>query len=204
MADKSPRKMFVNLAVRDLKKSMSFFTKLGFEFNPKFTDDKAACMIISEEAFVMLLGEPFFRTFTQRELCDTTKHTEGLFALSCDSRDEVDEMVKKAAARFRMSRSSRSTRTSRRNRRSSSRSSVVSPSHSPASTAAWPTQRRTAVSLRSSSRQIAGNDRSPCRTKAMTSALNFGVNDRRCRRRAPFPSTFFPIRTPSSWAHAHI
>src|SRR5204863_1297191 len=113
-------------------------------------------------------------------------------------------IAKKAAARFRMSRSSRSTRTSRRNRRSSSRSSVVSPSHSPASTAAWPTQRRTAVSLRSSSRQIAGNDRSPCRTKAMTSALNFGVNDRRCRRRAPFPSTFFPIRTPSSWAHAHI
>src|SRR2546425_380763 len=78
MADKSPRKIFVNLAVRDLKKSMEFFTKLGFGFDPKFTDDKAACMIISEEAYVMLLGEPFFKTFTRRELCDTTKDTEAL------------------------------------------------------------------------------------------------------------------------------
>src|SRR2546422_7653905 len=87
------RKLFVNLAVRDLKKSMEFFSKLGFEFNPKFTDDKAACMIISEEAYVMLLVEPFFKTFTKRELCDTTRQTEGLFALSCGSRAEVDETV---------------------------------------------------------------------------------------------------------------
>ena len=98
MTDKTPRKMFVNLAVRDLKKSMDFFRKLGFEFNPKFTDDKAACMIINEKAYVMLLGEPFFKTFTKRQLCDTTKQTEGLFALSCESRAEVDEMVKKAVA----------------------------------------------------------------------------------------------------------
>ena len=98
MADKSPRKIFVNLAVRDLKRSMDFFTKLGFGFDPKFTDDKAACMIISEEAYVMLLGEPFFKTFTRRELCDTTKHTEALFALSCGSRPEVDEMVNRAIA----------------------------------------------------------------------------------------------------------
>jgi uncharacterized protein len=98
MAEKRSRKIFVNLAVHDLKKSKEFFAKLGFEFNPKFTDDKAACMVISEEACVMLLGEPFFKTFTRRELCDTAKHTEGLFALSCDSRAEVDEMVKKAIA----------------------------------------------------------------------------------------------------------
>ena len=98
MADKSPRKIFVNLAVRDLKRLMDFFTKLGFGFDPKFTDDKAACMIISEEAYVMLLGEPFFKTFTRRELCDTTKHTEALFALSCGSRPEVDEMVNRAIA----------------------------------------------------------------------------------------------------------
>ena len=98
MADKSPRKMFVNLAVRDLKKSMDFFTKLGFGFDPKFTDDKAACMVISDEAYVMLLGEPFFKTFTRRELCDTAKHTEALFALSCGSRAEVDGMVNKAIA----------------------------------------------------------------------------------------------------------
>jgi hypothetical protein len=90
------RKLFVNLAVRDLKKSMEFFSKLGFEFNPQFTDDKAACMVISEEAFVMLLSEPFFKTFTRREPCDTSRQTEGLFALSCTSRAEVDELVKKA------------------------------------------------------------------------------------------------------------
>ena len=98
MAETHSRKLFVNLAVGDLKKSMDFFAKLGFGFDPKFTDDKAACMIISEEAYVMLLGEPFFRTFTKREPCDTSRHTEGLFALSCASRAEVDEMVKTAVA----------------------------------------------------------------------------------------------------------
>lgn len=92
------RMLFVNLAVRDLKKSMEFFSKLGFEFNPKFTDEKAACMILSEQAFVMLLSEPFFKTFTKRELADTSRQTEGLFCLSCSSRAEVDDMVKKAIA----------------------------------------------------------------------------------------------------------
>ena len=90
------RKMFVNLPVRDLNKSMSFFSTLGFTFNPRFTDDKAACMVISDDAFVMLLTEPFFKTFTHRRLCDTARDTEGLFALSCRSRAEVDEMVNKA------------------------------------------------------------------------------------------------------------
>ena len=98
MTVKHPRKIFLNLAVRDLARSMEFFRSLGFEFNMKFTDDKAACMIVSEEAYVMLLSEPFFRTFTKREICDTASHTEGLFALSCDSRAEVDEMVGKAIA----------------------------------------------------------------------------------------------------------
>jgi predicted lactoylglutathione lyase len=98
MTDKRSRKIFVNLAVRDVKKSMDFFAKLGFTFNPKFTDDNAACMIISDEAFVMLLGEPFFKTFTKRELCDTSRQTEGLFAISCESRAEVDDLVKKAVA----------------------------------------------------------------------------------------------------------
>jgi predicted lactoylglutathione lyase len=94
----NPRKIFVNLPVRDLKRSMDFFAALGFTFNPQFTDDKAACMIVSEEAFVMLLGEPFFQTFTRRDLCDTRTHTEGLFALSCSSRAEVGEMVETAIA----------------------------------------------------------------------------------------------------------
>ncbi len=96
MPETRSRKIFVNLAIRDLKKSMDFFAKLGFAFNTQFTDDKAACMIISDEAFVMLLREPFFRTFTKREPCDTTRQSEGLFAVSCDSRAEVDEMVQTA------------------------------------------------------------------------------------------------------------
>jgi len=90
------RKIFVNLPVRDLKRSMAFFGKLGFEFNPQFTDETAACMIVSEEAFVMLLTEPRFKDFTKNELCNTRTHTEGLFALSCESRAEVDRMVSTA------------------------------------------------------------------------------------------------------------
>jgi predicted lactoylglutathione lyase len=98
MVTTNSRKIFVNLPVRDLKKSMSFFSTLGFGFNQQFTDEKAACMVISEEAFVMLLAEPYFKTFTKQALCDTSKATEGLFALSCESRGEVDEIVKKAVA----------------------------------------------------------------------------------------------------------
>jgi uncharacterized protein len=98
VAENSARKIFVNLAVRDLKKSMDFFTALGFTFNPKFTDENAACMIINGDAFVMLLAEPFFRTFTRQEVCDTSRYTEGLFALSCESRAAVDDMVQTAIA----------------------------------------------------------------------------------------------------------
>jgi uncharacterized protein len=92
------RKIFVNLPVRELKTSMDFFAALGFTFNPQFTDDKAACMIISDEAYAMLLSEPFFKTFTTRGLCDTARATEAILALSCGSRAEVDDMVKKAIA----------------------------------------------------------------------------------------------------------
>src|SRR5262245_40787976 len=92
------RKLFVNLPVRDLKKSREFFFTLGFHFNPKFSDDNAASISVSDEAYVMLLLEPFFKTFTKRGLCDTSRQSEGLFALSCDSRAEVDEMVRKAVA----------------------------------------------------------------------------------------------------------
>ncbi len=98
MAENRPRKIFINLPVKDLKKTMEFFSKLGFSYNPAFTDDKAACLILSDQAGVMLLAEPFFKTFTKREICDTGKYTEGLFALECDSRAEVDEMVKTAIA----------------------------------------------------------------------------------------------------------
>lgn len=98
MSTKNARSVFINLSVRDLKRSMEFFRQLGFEFNPRFTDDKAACMIISEKAYVMLLTEPFFKSFMKREICTTETHTEALFALSCESRAAVDEMVAKALA----------------------------------------------------------------------------------------------------------
>ena len=90
------RMTFVNLPVRDLERAKAFFGKLGFSFNPKFTDDKAACMIVSDLAFVMLLQEKFFRTFTKREPCDTTRQNEALIALSCESRAEVDALVRAA------------------------------------------------------------------------------------------------------------
>jgi predicted lactoylglutathione lyase len=98
MGDHKTRKIFVNLPVRDLERTKTFFAGLGFEFNSQFTDDKAACMKVSGEAYVMLLREPFFRTFTDRELCNTTTHAEGIFALSCESRAEVDDLVKRAIA----------------------------------------------------------------------------------------------------------
>jgi len=90
------RKLFVNIAVRDLAKSMDFFSALGFTFNKQFTDEKAACMVVSEDAYFMLLTEPFFKTFTNHEQADTSKMTEAMYALSCSRRAEVDEIVRKA------------------------------------------------------------------------------------------------------------
>lgn len=92
------RKVFINLAVSDLKSSMAFFTALGFTFNTKFTDDNAACMILSEEGYVMLLARPYFQGFTTKQICDTASHVECSIALSCESRAEVDELVNKAIA----------------------------------------------------------------------------------------------------------
>jgi predicted lactoylglutathione lyase len=95
-APPNARKLFVSLPVRDLERSKRFFAALGFEF--KFADDKSACMIVSEDANVMLLVEPFFRTLDPRQICDTTTHTEALVSLSCTSRAEVDDLVKRAVA----------------------------------------------------------------------------------------------------------
>jgi predicted lactoylglutathione lyase len=92
------RKLFVNLPVADLRRSVGFFTRLGFTFDPRFTDESATCMIVSEEAFVMLLVRDRFTDFTRKQICDTATHTEGLFALSCASRAEVDELVHTAIA----------------------------------------------------------------------------------------------------------
>jgi hypothetical protein len=96
MATATPRKLFVNLPVRDLKKSMDFFATLGFTFNPQFTDENAACMVFSEDGYAMLLREPYFKTFTRRPVADAHTQTEGIFALSCGSRLEVDELLQKA------------------------------------------------------------------------------------------------------------
>lgn len=98
MAQQNSRMIFVNLPVRDLQKSIAFFAGLGFTFNPRFTDDKATCMIVSEQASVMLLVTPYFQTFTKNAVCDTSTHSEALIALSCSSREEVDELVAKAIA----------------------------------------------------------------------------------------------------------
>ncbi len=92
------RKIFVNLPVKDLTKSVDFFTRLGFEFNPQFTDENATAMIISEEAFVMLLVEDFYKTFTKKQIVDATTHSEAILCISADSRDEVDDLVNKALA----------------------------------------------------------------------------------------------------------
>lgn len=90
------RKIFINLPVRDLKKSVAFFSKLGFEFNAKFTDENATSMVVSEEAYVMLLVEKFFQGFTDRKICDTSASTEALICVSAESRAEVDALVKRA------------------------------------------------------------------------------------------------------------
>ena len=87
--------IFVNLPVKDLNKTVEFFTKLGFTFNPQFTDENATCMIVGNDIFVMLLVEKFFKTFTKKEISDVSKNTEVIVALSTQSREEVDQMMEK-------------------------------------------------------------------------------------------------------------
>jgi predicted lactoylglutathione lyase len=92
-----PSKIFVNLPVKDLQRSIDFFTHLGFSFNQQFTDDKAACLVINEGSiYAMLLTEPMFKTFTKKEIADASKTTEVLIAIDAESREQVDELVKKA------------------------------------------------------------------------------------------------------------
>ncbi len=89
----TPRKLFVNLGVKDLEASVEFFTRLGFAFDPRLTDESASCMILSDEAFVMLLVEDCFKDFTTKALCDAGTHTEAILAVSADSREQVDSLV---------------------------------------------------------------------------------------------------------------
>lgn len=90
------KQIFVNLPVKDLDKTIEFFTNLGFRFNPQFTDENATCMIIGKDIFAMLLVEKFFKTFTPKEIADAKNSTEVMLALSVGGRKEVDEMVSKA------------------------------------------------------------------------------------------------------------
>ncbi len=88
--------IFVNLPVKDLQKSIDFFTQLGFTFNPQFTDDNATCMIMGDNLFAMLMVENRFKDFTKKHIIDAHTHVEVLNALSVGSREEVDSLVLKA------------------------------------------------------------------------------------------------------------
>lgn len=93
------RQMFVNLPIKNMERSQAFFKSLGFSFNPQFTNEQGACMVVSEDNnYVMLLVEPFFQGFTNKPITDATQGTEVLICLSCESREEVDELVQKALA----------------------------------------------------------------------------------------------------------
>ena len=92
------RKIFVNLPIKDMARSQAFFKALGFSFNPQFTNEQGACMVVADDIYVMLLTEPFFQGFTKKPVADAKKSTEVLLCLSCASRAEVDELVRKAVA----------------------------------------------------------------------------------------------------------
>lgn len=92
------KQIVINVPVADLSRSKDFFKSLGYAQNGRFTDDKAACIVINETTFVMLLPHSRFREFTSKAICDTSKAVEVLFCLVCESREEVDDLVAKAVA----------------------------------------------------------------------------------------------------------
>jgi hypothetical protein len=92
------RKLFVNIPVRDLQRSVEFFETLGFTFNTQFTDATATCMLVGEDAYFMLITTERFKEFSKRPVGDAQKETNALFAISVDSRDDVDAVVNKALA----------------------------------------------------------------------------------------------------------
>jgi uncharacterized protein len=89
---------FVNLPVKDLAKTREFFAGLGFSFNEQFSDENAACMIISDDAYAMLVVEPFFQGFTQKAIADTSTASEVIVGLSAESKEQVDDLADKALA----------------------------------------------------------------------------------------------------------
>ena len=91
-------KIFVNLPVKDLTKSIEFFKALGYSFNPQFTNDDAGCLVVNDHIFIMLVTQDYYKTFMDKELADTTKTNEAIMALSFESKDEVDKIADKAIA----------------------------------------------------------------------------------------------------------
>lgn len=89
-------KIFVNLPVQNLERSTAFFKKLGFRFNPQFTDETAACMVIADDIYAMLLTHAKFKQFTKKKIVDATKATEVLTCLSTENKSKVDELVDSA------------------------------------------------------------------------------------------------------------
>ncbi|MGE8566592.1 Glyoxalase-like domain protein [compost metagenome] len=92
------KQIFVNIAISDMQKSQDFFKKLGFTFNPDFTNEQGACMVISDDIYAMLLTRDFFQGFTGKPLVNAKEATEVLICLSCESRAEVDDLVARARA----------------------------------------------------------------------------------------------------------
>ena len=90
------RQIFVNLPIKNMERAKAFFGALGFSFNPQFTNEQGACMVIDDNIFAMLLVEPFFQTFTKKPIADAKKTTEVLVCLSMDSKAKVNEHVDKA------------------------------------------------------------------------------------------------------------
>lgn len=92
------KQIFINLPVKDLPASKAFFEAMGYAFNPQFTDENAACLVLGDTLYAMLLTEPFFKGFTAKPVVDARTATEVLVCLSCESREEVDQLVAKARA----------------------------------------------------------------------------------------------------------
>jgi predicted lactoylglutathione lyase len=88
------KQIFINLAVKDLQKSMDFYTALGFTNNPQFSDDSGKCMVWSENIFVMIMTHEKFKTFATKPIADTKSSLAGLFSLSLDSLDQVNNLMK--------------------------------------------------------------------------------------------------------------
>ena len=92
------QQIFVNLPIKDMQRSRTFFESLGYQFNPQFSNDRGACLVLGENLHAMLLVEEFFQTFTDKAIADARQTTEVLVCLSCDSREQVDTLVTKALA----------------------------------------------------------------------------------------------------------